>query len=184
MQKDTHPRKRISWTEDTVTQEAQKYQHKRHFRESSSGAYSYASKHKMLEKICSHMDKTPLPDRRWNENTLREVAQQFSTPQEFLKNDSNAYNAAKRKGMLELVCSHKDTFQNPRKKPFKKLSKLSRTELEAVNRSRINIGAKPIEIKIRKCMHCKIEFESTGDRSCGCFRGSVATARLTGFDVI
>ena len=177
-----HPRS--SWTHVSVSNEALKYQHRRHFKLYASGAYAYASRHNLLQKICTHMDKTPLPERRWDKKSLSEVARKYKTSKEFAKNDCNAYNTAVRRGLLEIVCEHMDEFQNVREKPIKRLSKMSQKEFEAINRSRLAIGASPIKIKIRACIHCKIEFESIGKRSCGCSRGVIATARLSGFDVV
>ena len=177
-----HPR--ASWNHKSVTDEALKYEHRRHFKQYASGTYAYASKHQLLPKICTHMDKTPLPDRKWNKKSLSEVARKYETSREFAKNDTNAYNTAVRRGLLEIVCQHMDEFQNVRDKPIKRLTKISQREMEAVNRGREAIGAPPIKIKIRTCIHCKIEFESTGKRSCGCSRGVIATARLSGFDVV
>lgn len=177
-----HPRS--SWTHESVTNEASKYQHRRYFKQCASGAYAYASRHKLLEIICSHMDKTPLPESKWTKANLREVAKKYNTAREFAKNDTNAYNTAKRKGLIELVCSHMDEFQNVREKPIKRLSNMSQKEFEEINRTRLAIGASPIEIKIRNCIHCKIEFESIGKRACGCSKGAIANARLSGFDVV
>ena len=181
---DTSLHVRYSWSHKSVTEEALKYEHRRHFKQYASGAYAYALRHDLLHKICTHMDTKPLPENKWNEESLHEVAKKYKTAREFAKNDTNAYNTAVRRGLLEIVCRHMDQFQNVRKKPIKRLSKMSQKEFEAINRARSNIGVEPIEIKIRVCIHCKIEFESIGKRACGCSRGVIATARLSGFDVV
>ena len=180
----TLPKNRQIWTESFVTQEALKYSTRMHFRQAAPGAYAFACRSKTLDQVCSHMSPKPVPGQKWDEDSLRSIAQKYENTRDFRKNDSNAYNAAKKKGILEYVCSHMDAHKNARDKPLKKMCKMARSELERANESRVKIGLKPVEIKIRSCLVCKTDFESAGERTCGCSRGPITTARLTGFDVI
>ena len=175
------PKNKKMWTEETVREEALKYSSRRDFRQLAVGAYAFASRENMLDEICTHMIKVVASQKR-DEDSLKAAAQEYTTLTEFRKHDSNAYNAARKKGILEYVCSHMEGHEGARKKPLKKLCKMTKRELEKANEGRVKIGLKPLEIKIRTCLVCKKEFESIGDRTCGCSKAS--TARLTGFDVI
>ena len=163
------PKNKKIWTEDTVREEALKYSSRRDFRQLAVGAYAFARRENILDEICTHMIRVVTPQ-KWDENSLRSVAQEYTTLTEFRKHESNAYNAARKKGILEYVCSHMEGHQGARKKPLKKLCKMARSELERANESRVKIGLKPVEIKIRTCLVCKTDFESAGERTCGCLK--------------
>lgn len=173
------PKNRIIWTESSVIQEALKYSSRRDFRQFAAGAYAFASRENILDKVCSHMTKAVAPT-KWDEVTLKREAQKYKTTHEFRKNDSNAYSAAKKKGILEYVCSHMEAHKNARKKPLKKLSAVARSELKEINEGRIKIGFKPLEVKVRTCIVCRVDFESTGDRTCGCNKDHMPLASFAG----
>ena len=75
-----------------------------------------------------------------------------------------------------------EEHQGARKKPLKKMCKMTIKELEATSKSRESIGLKPLKIKIRSCILCQKDSESIEDRPCGCPK--VSASRLTGFEVI
>ena len=167
------------WTEDTVREEALKYSSRRDFRQLAVGAYAFARRENILDEICVHMIKIVAPQ-TWDEHSLRSIAQEYKTLTEFRKHDSNAYNAARKRGILEYVCSHMEGHKNARKKPLKRLSAHAKSELKEVNKTRVSMGMKPIEIKIRACLVCKIDFESTGSRTCGCSKDHMPLASFAG----
>lgn len=176
---------RYSWCDQSVAREALKHKHRMNFKQAASGAYAYALRHDILDKVCAHMEEAPLIRGIWSEENLRKVAEKYSNAKDFSKHDSNAYAAARKKGLLEIVCSHMENFHIEKGEPIKKLSKMSKRELEEINSSRRHIGAKLLEIKTRTCIHCRIQFESIWDRSCGCSKGtSVFSARLSGYDLV
>lgn len=41
-------------------------------------------------------------------------------------------------------------------------------EIELKNHARKLAGLSPIKVKIRKCIACSTQFESAGNRTCGC----------------
>jgi hypothetical protein len=49
-------KKRRVWDDESVKQEALKYQNREAFRLGSLGAYSYAKKNNMLDDVTSHME--------------------------------------------------------------------------------------------------------------------------------
>ena len=176
---------RYSWCNQSVAREALKHKHRISFKRAASGAYAYALRHEILDDVCAHMKEAPVVRGVWSEENLRKIAEKYSNTRDFARLDSNAYAAASKKGLLEIVCSHMDNFHIERGEPLKKLSKISKRELEEINKTRKHLGAKQLEIKIRTCIHCKIQFESIWDRSCGCSKGhSAFSARLSGYDLV
>ena len=53
-------------------------------------------------------------------------------------------------------------------KRVKKLTASARREIELKNHARKLAGLSPIVIKVRTCNRCSKQFESSGNRNCGC----------------
>ncbi len=88
------------WNFELVDAEAKKYNNRCDFRINSSGAYYFASKHKILDKICSHM--TP----KWSLEGVKKEANKYNTRGEFSKKSPAAYSYAYRNGFLDEICGH------------------------------------------------------------------------------
>lgn len=52
----------------------------------------------------------------------------------------------------------------------RRLYKPEKEEIAAQNRVRERWGLEQLKIKIRKCLRCGAEFESKGNRTCGCIK--------------
>lgn len=88
------------WNNDSVKNEALKYQKRRDFKEKSNGAYCYASRNKILDFICSHMEI------KWSLDKVKEEAKKYNSRSEFNKFSKAAYSYAYRNKFLDEVCKH------------------------------------------------------------------------------
>lgn len=171
------------WTEEKVAFEARKYDCKGDFLKGSAGAYHFAHRKKILDKVCAHM---PQKYEIWDINKVNEEAEKYNNWADFRTKSPRAYDYAKRNGLLEYICSQIDGIgseQKGRKKePIKLMTKFEHATLRDANEARIINGLKPLEVKIRTCIVCKKKFESIGDRTCGCIKDRVTT--LFGVEVV
>ena len=175
------PQKKI-WNEKLAAAEARKYKTKIQFKSGSSGAYSYACKNNILNRICSHMPSEI--GRKWADDDLYVEAKKYSSIKEFISNSVDAYLAASKRKMLNQVCSHMDelVFSGRKDLKIKTLSNEDRGLYNELREERFKMGLRPLELKIRTCIVCKSLFESIGDRTCGCTQGQVTN--LAGIEVI
>lgn len=106
---------RAKWTEKTIAAEALKYPTRNAFYREST-AYVAASRHGLLDKVCTHMDAHEWQYKgrtRWTEETIAAEALKYRTRKAFYK-ESSAYAAASKRGVLDKVCAHM-TSEEPRK---------------------------------------------------------------------
>lgn len=66
---------------------------------------------------------------------------------------------------------------------IKKLPSYTITNLNEINKGRVLVGLRRIEVKIRTCLICGQKFESIGARTCGC-KKLVDSAQLNGREVV
>lgn len=103
---DRDSQKAQHWTKERCQEEANKYKTRKEFQERCRGAYVAAYRKKWLEEICSHMER-PIPHNLyWTLDRCQKEAKKYVTLRDFINESGSAYNAAKRKGWLELVCAH------------------------------------------------------------------------------
>ena len=83
------------------------YKTRGEFQKGSRGAYLSAYKKGLLDEVCSHMVLQKGDPGYWNifEN-VQEEALNYKTRLEFFKGSSGAYESARKKGWLDIVCSH------------------------------------------------------------------------------
>lgn len=60
------------------------------------------------------------------------------------------------------------TEQTVKEPKVKKLPPSVVKEIELKNHARKLAGLSPIRVKVRKCIACNSNFESAGNRTCGC----------------
>ena len=60
------------------------------------------------------------------------------------------------------------TEQTVKEPKVKKLPPSMVKEIELKNHARKLAGLSPIRVKVRKCIACNSNFESAGNRTCGC----------------
>lgn len=94
------------WTEQLCKNEALMYKTRTQFRKKSNGAYAAARRNGWLNNICSHMKEMCKPPNYWTLELCKSKAIQYKTRSEFRKNFSGAWNAARRNGWLDDICSH------------------------------------------------------------------------------
>lgn len=97
------------WTLENLQAEALKYNNKVDFRKNSNPAFLTASRKKLLDQICSHMEPGKLPNGYWliKENCAKE-ALKYSNRRAFSLANSSAYHGADVNGWLDEICSHMD----------------------------------------------------------------------------
>ena len=95
------------WDFENVQEEALMYETRLEFFKGSPGAYDSARKNGWLDIVCSHMVLEKGDPGYWNifEN-VREEALMYETRLEFFKGSGGAYESARKKGLLDIVCSH------------------------------------------------------------------------------
>lgn len=97
------------WTLENLQAEALKYDNKVDFRKNSNPAFLTASRKKILDQICSHMEPGKLPNGHWllKENCAKE-ALKYTNRRAFSLANSSAYHGADVNGWLDEICSHMD----------------------------------------------------------------------------
>ena len=93
------------WTKAECATIAKRYNERNKFRKSRQNAYHAARVHGWLDEICSHMPK-PTPPRTWTKEECAARAKKYNKRSEMIKCDSNAYNAARKHGWLDEICTH------------------------------------------------------------------------------
>ena len=102
--------KRTKWTKEKCHEEALKYKSRIEFKNNSGGAYKKAQTSKWLDEICSHMIPTKelhkINSTKWTKEKCHEEALKYRSRIEFMKRSNNAYDASRRNGWLDEICSH------------------------------------------------------------------------------
>lgn len=102
------------WTKERCQTKALNYQTKKEFKEKSPGAYSYASKKKFLEQICSHMKSQRKPNGYWTKEKCQKEAKKYNSKSKFQKGNVSAYRNALNNNWLEDICPHMITKTKPK----------------------------------------------------------------------
>ncbi|QNJ55308.1 hypothetical protein vBValMR11Z_382 [Vibrio phage vB_ValM_R11Z] len=97
------------WTLERLKEDALKYQTRNEWHKNSSGAYSAAHYHGLIDECCSHMTTTRKASGYWTLERLKEDALKYKTRREWAKNSSGAYSAAQQRGIIDECCSHMKT---------------------------------------------------------------------------
>lgn len=102
-----HVRRR-SWTDESIRQEALKYNTRREFRNGSPSAYNAARKKEQTfyESCCQHMITQRV--KNWTDESIRKEALKYFNRTEFSQKASSAYKAARVKGKVffDSCCLH------------------------------------------------------------------------------
>ena len=93
------------WTKAECATIAKRYNERNKFRKSRQNAYHAARVHGWLDEICSHMPK-PKPPRTWTKDECAAIAKKHNKRSEMIKCDLQAYNAARKYGWLDEICTH------------------------------------------------------------------------------
>ena len=93
------------FTKEKCKNEALKYQHKTDFKKNSTNYYEAARRYMWLDEICSHMEfKKREP--KYTKEKCQTIALNYTNKEEFKKNNSALYVAAKKKSWIKEICSH------------------------------------------------------------------------------
>lgn len=102
------------WNKSRTLAEARKYKTRREFRQKSGGAYSSAYRNNWMTEVTKHM--TPYqPARKWTLERISHFAKKCKSKSEFERKFPNAYNAALKYRVLQIVSGHMIRLQKPHK---------------------------------------------------------------------
>lgn len=100
------------WTFDILKVEALKYKTRTEFQKKNPRAHKAAYRMGILNQICLHMPKhvdqsgENNPAFKWTNDMLREEALKYKSRSEFKRCSSGAFQIAKKRGILDEICSH------------------------------------------------------------------------------
>jgi hypothetical protein len=104
------------WSKDACGEEALKYDTRNEFRRGSITAYNKALKNNWSDELCRHMKRVINPPNYWMLDRCHIEALKYQTKREFIENCSSAYNAARKNGWLDKICSHMITSRSHKKR--------------------------------------------------------------------
>ena len=84
-------RKKTKYTLSEISEEANKYEFRCHFRDGSATIFRYAKKIGVLDEMCRHMKKQG--EYKWDRDSIRKSALQYSTKADWKSGDVSAYKA-------------------------------------------------------------------------------------------
>lgn len=93
------------WTKDLILKESIKYNTKIDFLKGNYAAYRAATNMNVVNEVCSHMMK-PEQKRYWDKERIHECAKKYNKKVTFQKENTGAYAAARRLGIVDEICSH------------------------------------------------------------------------------
>lgn len=96
----------IKWTKENVIKEAKKYKNKEEFERKAGGAHHTAYDKGWAEEACSHMPTFSEQITKWTPEKIAKEASKYNTRIDFSHYSPGAYGAAKKKGIIDKVCSH------------------------------------------------------------------------------
>ena len=101
----------VPYTVEKIQKEALKFKTRQEFHKGST-AYKAAWKRGILDQVCSHMPKhvdqsgENNGNFKWKNEEIYEVALKYKTRTDFKLGNPKVYDAAVRRGITDLVCSH------------------------------------------------------------------------------
>lgn len=103
----------IKWTKENVIELALKYETYSDFRENEVNAHDAASKRLFcIEEIKSLYSRKRLNHNlKWKTETLKIEALKYLSKTEFKIKNQTAYNAAHKLGIIDIVCSHMNSYR-------------------------------------------------------------------------
>lgn len=100
------------WSKEECLKQALKYKTRTDFQKKSQSAYAAAQRNGWLDDMYRHMPMIYKKDGFWDIHNCSREALKYTSRTEFSIKAAGAYNASKKNGWLNLVCSHL-----PKKKP-------------------------------------------------------------------
>ena len=93
----------MSWTYESLQEEAKKYKTRKEFAQKNRSAYQSATGRGYLDEICSHMTPTK---KVWTKDEVLKEARKYNTYPRFHNKAAAAAITAKREGWLDEACAH------------------------------------------------------------------------------
>lgn len=100
------------YTNEELAEIARQYDYRKDFETNAPSACSVARRRGIYDKICEHMDRLTKPRGYWTKARCHQIAKEYKTRKEFMKERKDAYAAAKRNGWLNEICSHMKAIGN------------------------------------------------------------------------
>ncbi len=94
------------WTKEMCLDIAKKYKSIAEWQKNEGGAYQAAVKLGWKDECCAHMIRIAKPDGYWTLERCKEIALQYKTAKEWIKNNGSSYSAAQRNGWLKECGQH------------------------------------------------------------------------------
>ena len=110
-----HPPLPKKWDLVSVKAEAKKYKSLSEFAKNNQSAYRWAKRNCVIDEVCPHMPRPPLP-KNWNLAEVKAEAKKYNSRSEFHKNNQTAYNWARTNGILDEACAHMHRQHSAKKK--------------------------------------------------------------------
>lgn len=112
---------RERWSYEKMKSVASQYDDYAVFRKEQPNAYNAIRGKKLIPELCKHMKRTRPPGVNkipllWTKENIHREALKYKTRNDFRIQCPNAYNAARRKGILEEVCDHMLVLRKRRSK--------------------------------------------------------------------
>jgi hypothetical protein len=105
--------KKPNWSFESCLKNALKYNYKAEWRNKSNSAYNVAYKNGWLDECCKHMNGMLKPKGYWTLDLCLQDALKYKSKTEWCKNNSTAYNSARKGGWLEECCKHMVELRKP-----------------------------------------------------------------------
>jgi hypothetical protein len=99
----------MKWSHDVVRVLALQCESREDFRRKYLGAYKWAARNELMDRMCSHMQ----PKFEWALESVAAEAAQYSTRSEFMRGSSSAYQWWTRNGKPAGVCDHMEWLKQP-----------------------------------------------------------------------
>jgi len=103
------------WTYELVKEEALKYKSRIEFIKNASGAHDYAYSRNIMDDVCSHMEYIQKPNGYWTKEKCQKIALKYNKRSDFKTHSYGPYQAARKKGWLDDICSHMIVYFNANK---------------------------------------------------------------------
>ncbi len=101
------------WTKETALEESKKYKTIKEFREKNGGAYLFLLKHGFQKEM--RAGKKLLQRDMWTLEEAHQEALKYDTKKSFIEGSRGCYGVCKKRGWIDIVCSHMRDLNEERK---------------------------------------------------------------------
>ena len=94
------------WTMELCREKAKEYKTRQAWNKGHNPTYTKAKRKGWLDKLCKHMSKAVVKPKLYNFERCKKDAKKYNSRQEWNKGDNGSYQAAYKKGWLDVLCTH------------------------------------------------------------------------------